>query len=286
MRIAEFSLINEQKEKYSLMDERNYCFLSEVSGLGCSYSSQYQKIGNIFISVLRDLEQGKIDGIAKFINYDNFRNFLEFIFKSKKLSFFYKIPLKNSKSIEFLKDVCIQSISKPRIEEEDEKLYSSISFDCTSLWYQDNEIIYTIDTLENEVQWDFRWDARFSDYKTRIIEFNNDGHTEAPFKLELDDNLIKPQFYIINNGEIVNSLKFDFTLDTGEKILYSSKDNEIYLRKQHKDGKLENMFKQQYIDINNTNIFKFPKGLNQFIISADNNIYNAKLNVFKEYEVV
>lgn len=286
MRVAEFYLVNEKNEKYSLMDEINYCYLTEVSGLGCSYSTNYQQIGNIFISTLRTMEQGKIEGSAKFRNYDNFRKFVDFIAHSENLRFLYKIPLANGNSEEYFKDVLISNIPKGIIEDEDGRLFSTITFDCLSLWYQDNEIIYTIDELETEVQWNFRWDARFSDYKTRIIDFENDGHVEAPFELELDNYLIKPRFYIIQGEKTINSLKFDFTLTKGEKILYSSRDNKLFLKRQHTDGTIENMFTQQYIDINNNNIFKIPKGISQFIIEADNDIYDAKLNIFKQYEVV
>lgn len=286
MRVAEFYLVNEKNEKYSLMDEINYCLLTDINGLGCSYSTDYQQIGNIFISTLRTIEQGKIDGTLRFRNYDNFRNFIDFVSSSENLKFLYKIPLNGGNKEEYYKDIEIQDISKSNIKIEEEKVISTITFNCLGLWYQDKEFLYTIDTLEGEVQWNFRWDARFSDYKTRTIDFNNDGHVEAPFTLELDNNLINPGFYIMKNGVVTDSLRFSMILNKNEKILYSSKDNELFIRKQNADGSLENMFIQEYIDLNNNNIFKLPKGLSQITLIADNNIYDAKLNIFKQYEVV
>ena len=284
MKAREFGLINEKGQKYSFMDLKNNCFLTSPSGLGYSYSNQYEQLGNIFINTLSKIEKGKISGTANFINYDNYSKLVNFIESSENLRICYIIPFKDGNK-EYLKDIKIQSLSKT--ERKNNHLISeTIVFDCLGLWYQNKEIVYTIDTLEDEVQWNFRWNARFSDYKSRTIEFNNEGHVEAPFQLELDDNLINPAFFIVNNGKIVNSLNFNFTLNRGEKILYSSKDKEIYLKRQYENGEIENMFKQKYIDINNTNIFKFPKGVNQFTITADNNIYNAKLNVFEQYKVV
>lgn len=195
MRVAEFYLINEKGQEYSLMDEVNNCLLTDIDGLGCSYSTEYQQLGNIFITTLRQMEQGKIDSVAKFRNYDNFREFVNFIESAEKLKFLYKIPFLNGKKEEYLKDVVVQSISKGRIIDEDERLASTISFDCLTLWYQDKETVYTINKLDEELQWNFRWDTRFADYTSRSITFNNDGHTNAEFKLEMNNYLIKPRNY-------------------------------------------------------------------------------------------
>ncbi len=286
MRVAEFYLVNEKGQEYSLMDEKDYCLLTDVSGLGYSYSTQYEQLGNIFITTLRTMEQGRIDGTAKFKNYDNFKAFVDFIEASEKLKFLYKIPLKNNRKEAYYKDVVIQSVSKPTIIGEDEKLLSIVAFDCLTLWYQDKETVFTINKLEEEMQWDFRWDTRFADYTSRSIPFTNDGHVEAGFRVEMYNYLINPGFYIIKNGNVVNSLRIPITIQKGEKIIYNSKDNEIFLEKHNIDGSFENLFKQEYIDLNNNNIFKIPKGASEISIVADNNIYDAKLNIYKEHKVV
>ena len=90
----------------------------------------------------------------------------------------------------------------------------------------------------------------------------------------------------MKDGKIVNKLALPITLQKGEKILYSSKDNELYLRKQNIDGSFESLFKQKYIDLNKNNIFRIPKGTSEITLFADNNIYDAKLNIFKQYKVV
>ncbi len=286
MRVAEFCLVNEKGQEFSLMDEMNYCLITEVTGLGCSYTAEYQQLGNIFIEILRKIEQGKIDGSAKFRNYDNYKKFIDYVESSEKLKFLYSIPFYNGQRLTYLKDVSIQNISGGIIINEDERLISTVTFNCLSLWYQDKETVYTIEKIEGEIQWDFRWDARFSDYTSRSIIFSNDGHVEAPFQVEMDNYLINPGFYIMKDGVIINSLKIPITIQQGEKLLYSSKDNEIYIKKQNIDGSFENLFKHDYIDLNNNNIFKVPKGTTEIVLTADNEIFNAKLNIFKQYEVV
>ena len=286
MRVSEFYLINEKGQEYSLMDEKDYCLITDVGGLGYNYSANYQQLGNIFIQCLRTIEQGQINGQARFRNYDNFRKFVDFIESSTNLKFLYVVPLTNRRKEEYYKDVAIKSVSKPQIVDEDERLISDVIFDCLNLWYQDRETVYTIEKTEEELQWDFRWDVRFSDYTSRSIVFNNDGHVDAGIKIEMCDHLINPGFYISKNGEIIDSLVIPITIQQGEKLLYSSQDNDIYIMKQNVDKSLENLFKQEYIDLNNNNIFKFPQGTFEITLIADNDIFNAKLNIFKGYKVV
>lgn len=195
MRVVGFFLLNEKGQTYSLMDEINYCLLTQVNGLGYSYSTDYIKSGNTFITILRTIEQGLISGEARFRNYDNFKQFGDFVETSEKLRFLYTIPFENGQRLEYFKDVSIKSVTKEGLLEleEDKKITSNIIFDCLSLWYQDEETIYTISEMEEEVQWNFRWDARFSDYTSRSIVFDNNGHIEAPLQLEMSNYLINPR---------------------------------------------------------------------------------------------
>lgn len=195
MRVAGFFLLNEKGQTYSLMDEINYCLLKQVDGLGYSYSTDYVKSGNTFIAILKTIEQGLINAEASFRNYDNFKMFADFIETAEKLRFLYTIPFKDGKRLEYFKDVAIKSVTKTSsLElEESEKITSNIIFDCLTLWYQDEETIYTISEMEEEVQWNFRWDARFSDYTSRSIVFDNNGHIEAPLQLEMSNYLINPR---------------------------------------------------------------------------------------------
>ena len=78
--VRKFKLINEKGQEYSLMDIEKNCLLTEPSGLGYSYSTDYEQLGDEFLANLRKLEQGIISGTANFINYDNFFNFSNILF--------------------------------------------------------------------------------------------------------------------------------------------------------------------------------------------------------------
>ena len=62
--VREFKLVNEKGQEYSLMNINDYCLLTEPTGLGYSYSTEYERLGNTFIANLRKVEQGQINGIV------------------------------------------------------------------------------------------------------------------------------------------------------------------------------------------------------------------------------
>ena len=63
-----------------------------------------------------------------------------------------------------------------------------------------------------------------------------------------------------NQSEDNNQIKYkskDITINENEKLIYSTKDNELLLCKQLKDGTMQNLFND--LDLNNINFFKLPK---------------------------
>lgn len=79
--VRKFYLENEKGQKYDLMDRDNYCFLSSPTGLGYSYDTSYEQVGNNFITNIRKLQQGNIAGDAIFRNYDNYKNMIDYTYK-------------------------------------------------------------------------------------------------------------------------------------------------------------------------------------------------------------
>ena len=189
--VREFKLINEKGQEYSLMDIENYCLMTEPSGLGYGYSTEYEQLGNTFISNLRRVEQGQIEGQVNFKTYDNYKNLIDYIESSETLKISYKIPLTDGVK-EYFKDIQIQHITKTQIQPNG-IISESIIFDCLSLWYEEKKTIYEIAPLEDEIRWDFRWDSRFSDYNSRNLNFINQGHVEAPIIVEMKGELVNPK---------------------------------------------------------------------------------------------
>ena len=227
--VREFKLMNEKGQEYSLMDLYNYCFLSDPSGLGYSYSTEYQQLGNTFLTNLRKMEQGQISGTANFSSYDNYRKLIDFIENSEQLRFAYKIPYTTGFK-EYFKDVQIQSISKTQ-KQTDGILKEAITFDCLSLWYEENTIEYTIEPMQDEFRWDFYWDSYFNDSNSTNIEYTNKGHVEAPIQLEIDGAVLNPKIQLFVEGILYQTVTINANILEYEKLIYNTRENQFEISK-------------------------------------------------------
>ena len=283
--VREFKLLNEKGQSYSLMDIQNYCLLTEPNGLGYSYSTEYEQLGSTFIENFRRVEQGQIAGTVNFINYDNYKKLIDFIEKSEELKIAYKIPFENS-SKEYLKDIEIQSITKTQ-KQTNGIISESITFNCLSLWYEQNTVTYEIELETNEIRWDFKWDSRFKEYNSKSIEYKNEGHIEAPILLEINGPVINPQIEIYINSELYQKVQFKTEIQSYEKLLYSSRQNDFYINKQKTDGTIESLFNLDVIEFANDNVVRLPKNIAcEIRIKAENTIQSAILTILPQYFAV
>ena len=283
--VREFKLINEKGQEYSLMDIKNHCLLTEPSGLGYEYLNEYEQLGNTFISNLRKVEQGQIDGIVNFLNYDNYKGLVDYIEKSEKLKFSYKIPLVNGIK-EYFKDVQIKKLTKTQIQTNG-IISETIVFDCLSLWYEENTIIYEIQSLENEIRWDFKWDSRFFDYNSRNLSFINEGHIEAPILVEINGALVNPKIELYIEGQLYQSVTFNTEITQYEKFLYGTKENDFYVKKQNADGTKTDLFNLDVIIFNNDNVIRLPKNKScELVFSSDTQVENARITILVYYKTI
>lgn len=284
--VRKFYLENEKGEQYDLMDRENKCFLYKPNGLGYTYTTEYLLLGYTFIENIRTLEKGLISGSLITRYYDNLTDFINFIEQSTKLKFVYVVPYQKKSPVTYYKDVKIASIEKSEKDEETGMLIAPITFDCISLWYEKKEMIYDVETKEDEIRWDFEWDSRFRSYNNKNIVLNNDGHVEAPIQVEFYGYVENPCIRVLVDNEEKYKLKIPIVIQPYEKLLYSSMDNDIYIYKQNTDETLENLFKNEYIDISKNNIFKIPKGISTIRLTSDNDILKAKFTVTQLYKAV
>lgn len=286
--VREFKLLNEKGQSYSLMDIKSYCLLTDPSGFGFSYLTEYEQLGNTFLENLRKIEQGKIEGTANFESYDNYKKFINFIENSKNLKFSYRIPFKEGMK-EYLKDVNIQLVTKTQ-KATNGILSETVSFDCLSLWYEKTTTIYTINPLENEMRWDFEWDSIFYDYDTRSLDFVNEGHVEAPILLEINGEVENPKIELYVEGELVQTVQFTVNILENEKLLYGTKEAEFYIKKQSSDGTVVDLYKYNddlIVDFANDNVVRLPKNKScKLVLEADNEITSAKMTILTYYKAV
>lgn len=280
-----FRLLNEKGQSYSLMDIQNNCLLTEPNGLGYSYSTEYEQLGNIFVENLRKFEQGQITGIVNFLKYDNFKELVDFIERAENLKLAYKIPFKNGEK-EYLKDINIQSLTKTQIQTNG-VMSETITFDCLTLWYEENTIIYDMQQQEDAIIWDFAWDSKFTSYDTRSLEYINRGHVEAPVLITLDGPVVNPEIQLYVEGELYQEVPLSVEIGEYEKLLYGTKENEFYINKQKTDGTLESLFNLDVINFENDNVVRLPKNKScELRLKAENEILNAQVTILAYYKAV
>ena len=284
--VREFKLVNEKGQEYSLMDIENHALLTEPAGLGYGYDSQYQQLGNTYIETLRNVQQGQISGTVNFLKYENYTNLVNFLESSETLKFSYKIPYSDGTMKEYFKDVNVQSLTKTQLQING-ILTETITFDCLSLWYEENTIIYTIEPQTNEIRWDFRWDSRFTDYDTRYLQYINQGHVEAPVYIEIDGHVVNPQIELYVEGELYQTVKVNTDIAEYEKLLYDTRENQFYIGKQNTDGTTTSLFSLDYLDFESDNVIRLPKNKScEIRLTADNEVLNAQITIYPQYKAV
>ena len=285
--VREFKLVNEKGQEYSLMDIEKNCLLTEPSGLGTSYSSEYERLGYSFIQSLRTFEQGQIQAQLNFINYDNYRNLVDFIENSEKLKLEYILPYKTGTK-QYYKDIEINLLSKSEIQPNG-VMTEGITMDCLSLWYEKLNLTYNIikDDIDNLILWDFIWDSKFNGSANSEINLVNTGHVEAPIELEISGRVINPYVVLSIEGQEYQRVTFNIEIGIYEKLLYGSKENNFYILKQLEDGTTESLFKLDVIDFSNDNVIRIPKNKScKLQIFAENEISDVKAMIYIYYKAV
>ena len=284
--VREFRLINEKGQEFSFMNIHDNTLFTDPAGLGYSYNTEYQQLGDTFISNLRNIQQGQISGTLNFLNYDNYTSFVNFVESSESLRIGYKIPYSDGSTREYFKDVQIQSLSKTQIQTNG-ILSEAVVFDCLSLWYEENTVIYTIEPQTNEIRWDFKWDSRFTDYDTRNLQYINQGHVEAPIYVEIDGQVVNPKIELYVEGELYQTVTINTTIAQYEKLLYDTRENQFFIGKQNTDGTVVSLFSLDYIDFYNDNVIRLPKNKScEIKLTADNEVLNAKITIYPRYRAV
>ena len=285
--VREFYLVNEYGQTFSLMDIKNSCLLTSPTGLGFSFSTEYEQLGNTFFTSLRKLEQGKINAQVNFLNYKNYRSFVDFIAKSTELKIQYVVPYGTKNDVKtFYRDIEIQSLSKSEIQPNG-VITEEISLDCKSLWYEKIAQQYEISAGSNEVRWDFRFDAYWSGYTVRELNYINTGHIDAPIEVVIDGEVINPSIELYVEGQLFQTVDITDTIDEYEKLMYSSKEGDFYIKKRLTDGTYENLFSLEHISFENDNVIRIPTNRDCTIkLNAEEDITSATITVYVYYMAV
>ena len=284
--IRNFYFENEKGNRIDCQKINGGLFLYNVTGLGYEEDVEYERVGDTFIPNQKKPVQNIIDGELEFydMTYDEYRNFIDFILSSTDLKLIY-VP-KTTDRAEYYRDIDLCKIDKSE-EDDFNVLPCPISMKCRSLWYKRTTVIYEIKPQENEIRWDFRWDSRFTDYNSRSLSYINKGHVEAPILVEMQGHLINPRIELYVEGQLYQTVPFNVEIQEYEKLLYCTKEDSFYIRKQKTDGTLEDLFKDWVVDPANDNVIRLPKNRScELRLLADNDVLNAQITILAYYKAV
>lgn len=289
--VREFKLISDTGQTFDLMDFNSYCFFSNPSGLGYSYSIDYRSLDGFYVIDKKILNQQCISGTLNFKNYDNYTKFVKFIEQSNELKIEYSIPYENEDKKIFYRDITLSDLSKDEKDDSSGILICSVTFDALSLWYSKDELTYAMDAVDNEIRWDFQWNSFFNSYSNREVTILNDGDIDASIELRIPGEVDKPKISLYVNDEFKQSLKVPITINENESFNYSSKNGNCYIYKKETDGSITNLKTLDYLDIYNDNCIRLEKNKNnKIILQAGNDdtdeITSALLIVYKYYKSV
>lgn len=283
--MRKFYLENEYMQRYAL-HQPGKVFFGNISGLGASSDVRYILVGDAFLRDYMKAEQQPIVGTLCFLRgqnqYASLREFADFVYSAKSLKLIY-VP-DTGEDIEYARDIDTTALSKREID-ADKVLRVPVEFKCKSLYYNTRQTTFVIETSEGERIYDYQYPTRYNDHVHKTMVFNNTGHVDAPIEAEIYGFSQNPKIEILQNGVVVKRVEFPVQINDGEKLLYSSKDGDLYAYIEDSNGNQTNVFGT--LDLENDNFFKLPIGQCKICISSSFEVINKVIiRTYKMYKVV
>lgn len=280
-----FYLENGQNQRFNLQDLRNGALLVSPAGLGLSMLRGYELTGDAARVVSEVYPLRSFTGVIVFDGtraYDGYRALVNFIAASTTIRLVYAPRYENA-SGEFLADAEVESVSKGEIRGG--RMECDVSITLKGAWYKRESLRVVAEKTGDELRYDRVYEYAYSDVSTDAIEIYNDGHFEAPVMLEAEGELVNPRLSLYVNGVLRSQLAVTAVIETGETLVFCTKDDELALSKRLPDGSEESLI--GCISVENDNFFKLPKGLSTLNLSADNEISSKSvITVFTAYKAV
>ena len=97
--------------------------------------------------------------------------------------------------------------------------------------------------------------------------------------------LKNPKIEALQNGVVIKTVEFPVVVNTGEKIIYSTSDGDLYAYLVSANGTYTNLASD--LSLNNDNFFKLPVGQSEIRISSSVASLNRVIvRTYKLYKVV
>lgn len=276
--MRKFKLINADGQTFDLM--RKDAFLHAPDGLGFEMNQEFAKVGNAYLLLETDAAQKAPNGEMVFNGYTEYFEFTNFISKLP-LKLCYK-PLNEW----FYLDCSIASFNKSEIDKTSKKLICAIDFVALSKWYIPRIAARTSAVISNSKKYPYKYNYTYSESINGIINIVNNGSDESPCIINIFGNIVNPTWSLVKNNKIISSGALSATIDTGNKLIINSKDNELEIGEYTR----ENVFvrnRYQDTDLEKENFILIPNGQSTMLISGSTSSeIEAYIEVIEVYETI
>lgn len=271
--MALFYLENQQAERIDLQNDAKYCIATDVHGVGIEYESSYTKTGDHFVRDYREQKIGEITLDLNFFQpdvYDKQQAVSNFLLTAEELRLVYKPQ--TAADTEYKRNVDMTSFKKNGVK--DGYLCYTLTLEATSPFYQESQTRFAIEEIPGEKRYKFQWDSYYNDYSDRSIEIAGGNHMDPAFDLEIYGYTHNPKIEVIDTGgNTVNELTFPVTVEEGERLYYSSRDENISVELIKADGSRQELFNSFSLE---TDIFfKIPKTGATIRFTSDTDVANT-----------
>lgn len=280
--MRKYYLENEIGERFSFLNIDDGIATADISGHGFSINSDYTKVGDMFVSNYREDEQGEMEFTVQFIGRHmlmRYTDFVNFLNTASELYLIY-IPYDNA---EYKRNVDVASVDAGSI---DNGVYKAkLKLLCKSMFYSTEKSDFVVTANEAGMTFDFVWDTWFNDYSNIVCDISNDGHVESAFQIEFAGYVQNPKVQVFQNGKIIHELVFPITVMQGERMQYSTLDDDLYIEIIKKDGSTQNLI--SFLSMENENFFKLPKGKSEMLFACEGgSLDEVHVKLFKYYKAV
>ena len=220
--MRQFYLVNEDGQRYELINDFSKAFLWQPSGLGFQIDREYRESDGFFFEMRKEFGQTAKAGTLVFFGsdpYGEYKTFVDFITQADELKLAY-CP----KNDWYYVDVDIEVLEKSELS-DDGTLRCMISMLPKTPFYLPYEINIDIDGDPGaSKQYDYKYDYAYADSAVAgEIEFSLDAQMNSAFEMIIPGTISAPVMTFSIDG--VNIGKVDLSsiaVQNGEYVRYSS----------------------------------------------------------------
>lgn len=215
-----FKIQNANGATYDLT-VNNREFMYGVRGLGYSDEVEYRRIANIYKRLSDYKAQGKIEGTIHFFGnekpHKRYFDLVQFL-QVKPLTLVYTPEDIN---VTYYRSGTVTDVDF----DETNPLSASITFTCTTLWYERFSAITRPDSeLVNGKIYNYTYNYTYRNSIANTVTIDVLGYELSPVKLSLFGKLVNPEWTQYINGKEVASGKVNYTIPSGYKLQVDTTD--------------------------------------------------------------